>query len=125
MKDSDLELQWFKGNIGAGGQHRNKHACSLRLIHKPTGTMAVSQGRDRPTNLKLAREALEKKLKDNSLASFNTSRQADIKTKMGSGERGDKIRTYRFQDDRVKNHLNGKECATSKVMKGFIDLLWD
>jgi protein subunit release factor A len=37
---------------------------------------------------------------------------------IGSGMRGDKRRTYRFQDDTVVAHVTGK------AMKGGIPLLW-
>jgi len=43
---------------------------------------------------------------------------------MGSGERGDKIRTYRFQDNIVKDHNTGKQAQTDKVMAGNFQLLW-
>jgi protein subunit release factor A len=38
--------------------------------------------------------------------------------------RGDKIRTYRFQDDVVQDHQSGKRGSTSKVLSGNFDLLW-
>jgi peptide chain release factor 1 len=46
------------------------------------------------------------------------------KTQMGSGQRGDKVRTYRFQDDVATNHVNGKKARVSKVMDGYFELLW-
>ena len=39
--------------------------------------------------------------------------------------RGDKIRTYRFQDDVVTDHNTGKKASTKDVMNGKIELLWD
>lgn len=46
------------------------------------------------------------------------------KNQVGSGMRGDKKRTYRFQDDQVLDHDTNKRAKCSKVMKGGIDLLW-
>lgn len=43
---------------------------------------------------------------------------------VGSGQRGDKIRTYRYQDDRVHDHQTGKSATCKKVMSGNFDLLW-
>jgi protein subunit release factor A len=43
---------------------------------------------------------------------------------MGSGMRGDKVRTYRFQDDTVSDHRTLKRSNLSKVMEGNFDLLW-
>jgi protein subunit release factor A len=46
------------------------------------------------------------------------------KQQVGSGMRGDKRRTYRFQDDVVVDHETGKKALCSKVMRGNFDLLW-
>jgi protein subunit release factor A len=42
----------------------------------------------------------------------------------GTGERGDKVRTYRFQDNTVKDHRSGKQLALDKIMSGHFNLLW-
>lgn len=46
------------------------------------------------------------------------------KEQVGSGMRGDKIRTYRFQDDVVKDHITEKIASVKQVMKGNFDLMW-
>ena len=47
MRDSkDFKIEWFSGT-GAGGQHRNKHQNSCRIIHIPTGLKQESQCRSR------------------------------------------------------------------------------
>lgn len=43
---------------------------------------------------------------------------------IGSGMRGDKRRTYRFQDDVVTDHITGKSMQASKAMKGGFIELW-
>jgi protein subunit release factor A len=43
---------------------------------------------------------------------------------IGSGMRGDKRRTYRFQDDTVVDHVTGRSMQASRAMKGAISLLW-
>ena len=55
---------------------------------------------------------------------YNTSIASDRKQQVGSGMRGDKIRTYRFQDDVVKDHLTGSSASVKKVLAGNFDLLW-
>jgi hypothetical protein len=37
---------------------------------------------------------------------------------------GDKVRTYRFQDDKVFNHETNKATQCSKVLRGHFDLFW-
>ena len=41
----------------------------------------------------------------------------------GSGMRADKIRTYRFQDDQVKDHNTNRVAKVSHVMRGRFNLL--
>jgi protein subunit release factor A len=58
-------------------------------------------------------------------SSYNNSVASNRKQQVGSGMRGDKIRTYRFQDDVVKDHLTDKTASVKKVMSGNFDLLWN
>ena len=55
---------------------------------------------------------------------YNNSIASDRKQQVGSGMRGDKIRTYRFQDDVVKDHVTNKSNSVKKVLGGNFDLLW-
>ena len=55
---------------------------------------------------------------------YNSTVASDRKQQVGSGMRGDKIRTYRFQDDVVKDHLTNKSANVKKVLAGNFDLLW-
>ncbi len=56
--------------------------------------------------------------------SYNNKIASNRKLQVGTGMRGDKIRTYRFQDDAVQDHLTGSRAKCSAVLKGNIDLLW-
>ena len=49
---------------------------------------------------------------------------SDRKQQVGSGMRGDKIRTMRFQQNIVTDHRNNKKIPIDKFMKGYIELLW-
>lgn len=55
---------------------------------------------------------------------YNNHIASTRKNQVGSGMRGDKIRTYRFQDDRVQDHITEKVASTKKVLQGNFDLLW-
>ena len=119
---SDIEIQWFSGS-GAGGQHRNKHQNSCRVIHKPSNTIEVRQGRKREKNLSEAISALKKKLHQ---ASKNTEKlkESSVRNeKIGSGQRGDKIITIRFQDNKVTNHINNKQDTPKRFMNGNMEIL--
>lgn len=123
VNDNDFRVEWFSGT-GSGGMHRNKKQTSCRVIHVPTGTVASRQGRYRETNLTRAKETLVRRLERHHVHSVSSSIGSIRKEQAGSGMRGDKIRTYRFQDDRVVDHVSGKSYKCSKVMKGYFDKLW-
>ncbi len=123
IKESDLEIEWFSGT-GAGGQKRNKCQNSCRLKHKPTGIICSSQCRSRENSLQQAKIDLEKKVKEFYKTTYDTKVSTGRKDQVGSGMRGDKIRTYRFQDDQVHDHLSDKKASVSQVMKGNFNLLW-
>lgn len=122
-KDSDFRIEWYSGT-GAGGQHRNKHQNSCRITHLSTGQIATAQCRSRINSLEQAKESLLLQLKGHDIFEQKITVSKDRKQQVGSGMRGDKIRTYRFQDDIVKDHITGKNASVSKVLRGFFDLLW-
>ena len=122
-KESDFRIEWYSGT-GAGGQHRNKHQNSCRITYLPTGQTATAQCRSRQNSLEQAKTALLDTLSSQARKEFKLSLDADRKQQVGSGMRGDKIRTYRFQDDIVKDHNSGASASVNKVLKGYFDLMW-
>lgn len=122
-KESDFKIEWYSGT-GAGGQHRNKHQNSCRMTYLPTGQTATAQCRSRQNSLEQAKSALLNTLSSQARKDFKFNLDADRKQQVGSGMRGDKIRTYRFQDDTVKDHNTGRSSTVSKVMRGYFDLMW-
>lgn len=123
LNDSELRIEWYSGT-GAGGQHRNKHQNSCRLTHTPTGIVATAQCRSRENSLNEAKIALSKRINELRFADYHAN-MADIKRKQGgSGERGDKIRTYMFQHGKVTDHISNKSCQIAKIMNGNFQLLW-
>lgn len=123
FKDSDFKIEWYSGT-GAGGQHRNKHQNSCRITHITTGQIATAQCRSRQNSLDQAKSALLLTLKNSNIRQIKQELDADRKQQVGSGMRGDKIRTYRFQDDIVTDHRTGKKNSVKKVLNGYFDLMW-
>lgn len=109
---------------GPGGQHRQKCATAVRLTHIPTGTIATCENeRSLNQNKQQAYRVLRARLAD--LAS--SKRQADENSarrgQIGTGYRGDKIRTVQMQNDRVTNHINGRQCSAKKYLKGDLEAI--
>lgn len=121
--NADLKIEWYSGT-GAGGQYRNKHQNSCRITHIPTGITAKAECRSRTNSLEQAMAAIQQRVDTESKRCYNNTIANDRKSQVGSGQRGDKIRTYRFQDDSVQDHVTGQRSTVKKVMAGNFDLLW-
>jgi len=123
IPDAHLRIEWYSGT-GAGGQNRNKVMCSCRITHIPTGITRSSQTRSRITSYDLAYKEISKAVSNGIVAEAHSIISSDRKKQVGSGMRGDKVRTYRFQDDVVSDHNTGKKGSVKKVLAGNFDLLW-
>ena len=119
----DFDYRWYSGT-GKGGQHRNRHANCLELTHIPSGMAVSAQGRLRPTNERDAMALMLIKL-DAAHATETAANQNNVRAvQVSSGMRGDKIRTYRFRDDKIVDHITGRSCTCKEFMRGNIDRLW-
>ena len=124
IPDSDLRVEWYSGT-GAGGQHRNKHQNSARITHIPSGIVVTAQCRSRQNSYEQAVAEIQQRVDSETKRQYNNNIASDRKTQVGTGMRGDKIRTYRFQDDTVQDHITGKRSTAKKVLNGNFDLLWN
>jgi peptide chain release factor 1 len=124
IPESALKVEWYSGT-GAGGQHRNKHQNSCRITHIPSGLVATAQTRSRQNSYNLAIQNIQETLDSETKRCYNNTIASTRKNQVGSGMRGDKIRTYRFQDDRVQDHITGKTASTKRVLQGNFELLWN
>lgn len=122
-RDHDFRIDWFSGS-GAGGQHRNKHQNCCRYTHLPTGTVVKAEGRERTKNLQAVKDEMKKRL-DKMGDLVHSGRLGQIrKDQIGSGQRGDKIRTIRIQADEALDHRTGKRMRACDYLEGKMDRLW-
>lgn len=123
LLEQDLEESFCRGS-GAGGQNRNKRDTCCMLRHRPTGISVREESeRTQESNRRKARERLTLALQERAVAQAQSSQAQDLRTQRGSGERGDKVRTYQLAHDRAVDHRNGRECRWQDIKRGRIDLL--
>jgi peptide chain release factor 1 len=72
----------------------------------------------------MAREDIISKVTKHYQTILDKQQSINRKEQVGSGMRGDKIRTYRFQDDVVTDHRTDKKSSVKKILSGNFDLLW-
>jgi peptide chain release factor 1 len=123
IQNNELKVEWYSGT-GAGGQYRNKHQNSCRITHLPTGVIAKAECRSRQNSLNEAMAEIQRRVDELARNQYNNTVACDRKQQVGSGMRGDKIRTYRFQDDVVQDHKTGMKASCTQILKGNIDHLW-
>ena len=123
VKDEDFRVEFFSGT-GKGGQHRNKKQTSARVTHIPSGLTETRQGRNRESNVSDAKRGLIHRIKQSITNDAAIASHTMKKNQMGSGERGDKRRTYRFQEGMVKDHITGRSASIDKVLSGEFWRLW-
>lgn len=120
---NDLELSWFSGT-GPGGQNRNKVQACCRLKHIPSGIVVTAQTRSRTNSYEQAFDALQKRLEESARLTHQSNLRDSIKSQVGSGQRGDKIRTVQFQHNIATDHRTGKKITAEEYMRGYMDRLW-
>ncbi len=118
MDPKDVEITTARGS-GPGGQNRNKTESCVIAVHKPSGTQVrIDNERSQQQNRVTALKLLAARLYEVEKQKLASARDADRKNQAGSGMRGDKIRTYRTQDDQVTDHRTGEKWKLTKWLKG-------
>lgn len=121
IEDKDLRINVFRSR-GPGGQSVNTTDSAVRITHIPTGIVVSqqdekSQIRNKEKGLKILRSRiyeLERQKRDE-------IRSKDRKSKIGTGDRSERIRTYNFPQGRVTDHRTNLTLhKLEKFMQGEI-----
>jgi peptide chain release factor 1 len=101
---ADIRVDTFCSS-GPGGQSVNTTKSAVRLTHEPTGTVVQCQdGKSQHENKASALKILRSRLYDRMLQEKLDKEGEERKSKIGSGDRSEKIRTYNYPQNRITDH---------------------
>ena len=122
IKESDIKMDVYHSS-GAGGQSVNTSNSAVRLTHIPSGVVVTCQTeRSQLKNRERALQLLKTKINDYLENKKETEIGAERKSKIGTGDRSEKIRTYNYPQNRVTDHrINFSLMELDRVMEGYLD----
>jgi peptide chain release factor 1 len=107
IHDNDIRVDTFCSS-GAGGQSVNTTKSAVRVTHMPTGIVATCQdGKSQNSNKEQALKVLRARIFDKLQQEEINKYAGERKSKVGTGDRSERIRTYNFPQSRVTDHRIG------------------
>mgnify|MGYP004633455805 FL=1 len=127
--DFELDLNEVRIDItrssGCGGQGVNTTDSAVRLTHIPTGIIVYSQvERSQIKNKELAFKILKTRLYNLKLKEKEEAEGEERRSKIGTGDRSEKIRTYNYPQNRLTDHRIGfTSMNLDRIMDGELEVV--
>ena len=121
---SAIQITTMRGT-GPGGQHRNTTDSGVRVRHESGLEVICTRGRSQYRNKENALSILFAKLAEKSQEGQQKEAQKIRKKQIGNAGRSEKVRTYNFIENRIKDERVGKALyCLDKVMDGELGRLY-
>ena len=122
INPADLRIDVYR-STGAGGQCVNTTDSAVRITHLPTGTVVTCQNeRSQIQNKEKAMQMLRTRLYEAKLREQEEKLGSERRSKIGTGDRSEKIRTYNYPQNRVTDHRIGYTTKNlDRVMEGNLE----
>ena len=122
INPNDLRIDVYCAS-GHGGQGVNTTPSAVRITHLPTNTVVTCQNeRSQLQNKQQAMEVLKARLYQQAQEAQDAEVGSERRSKIGTGDRAEKIRTYNYPQNRVTDHRIGFTTnSLDRVMDGALD----
>lgn len=122
IKESDLKVDVYRSS-GAGGQSVNTTDSAIRITHIPTGIVVTCQNeRSQIKNREKALQILKNKIYEENAKKKEEEEGALRRSKIGTGDRSEKIRTYNYPQNRITDHrINLTVMQLDRIMLGKLE----
>ena len=122
LKDSDIRIDITRSS-GAGGQCVNTTDSAVRVTHIPTNIVVYCQvERSQIKNKERALQILKTRLYDLKQREQDEKLGNERRSKIGTGDRAEKIRTYNYPQNRLTDHrINYTVMHLDKIMEGDLE----
>ncbi|MCI8347034.1 MAG: peptide chain release factor 1 [Bacilli bacterium] len=122
INPNDLRIDIYRSS-GCGGQGVNTTDSAVRITHLPTNTVVTCQNeRSQIQNKEQAMKVLKVRLYEQKLQKQEQEQGEQRRSKIGTGDRAEKIRTYNYPQNRVTDHRIGFTTKQlDRVMDGDLE----
>lgn len=126
INPNDLRIDIYRSS-GCGGQGVNTTDSAVRITHLPTNTVVTCQNeRSQIQNKEQAMKVLKTRLYELELQKQLEEAGEERRSKIGTGDRAEKIRTYNYPQNRVTDHRIGFTTKNlDRVIDGDLDDIID
>lgn len=126
LDESEVRVDITRSS-GCGGQGVNTTDSAVRLTHIPTGIIVYSQTeRSQIKNKEKAFKILKTRLYDLKLREREEAEGKERRSKIGTGDRSEKIRTYNYPQNRLTDHRIGfTSMNLDRIMEGDLGVVID